>query len=332
MSLISITNKNVKNIKDKLLLSLLQDYCKKNNINYSFVLLELKKNININDNNFTQEYADKFLNLLKNFSKCDNIVHNQFIYKNKIGSGTFGNVYMVNNILDQKDYAIKKINYTNDNIFNECRILSKLNHKNIIRYNSVWHDSIYLYLQMELCSKTLKEHCLQRTKITKIDIKYFLDSLEGLYYLHSNNIIHRDIKSSNILIKNKTAKISDFNISKEIKNNSNKIIIVKSSGAGTELYSSPEIINNENYDYRTDIYSMGIVYFEIITKYKDNFDRIINIQKVKEGLHNLDNIKNIDRNIIIKMLKNNYKNRPNTKKLIKLFQKRFIKFNPHIIE
>ena len=91
-------------------------------------------------------------------------------------------------------------------------------------------------------------------------MQYFYQICRGLQYIHSKNIIHRDIKSQNIfLMKNGKLKIGDFGIAKaltETKNNASTVI-------GTPYYFSPEIINGEPYNYKTDIWSLGVVLYEM---------------------------------------------------------------------
>jgi NIMA (never in mitosis gene a)-related kinase len=91
-------------------------------------------------------------------------------------------------------------------------------------------------------------------------LQYFDQICRGLQYIHSKNIIHRDIKTQNIfLMKNGKVKIGDFGISKALtntKNNASTII-------GTPYYFSPEIINGEPYNYKTDIWSLGVVLYEM---------------------------------------------------------------------
>ena len=80
----------------------------------------------------------------------------------------------------------------------------------------------------------------------------------GLRALHEKKIIHRDLKSANVFVSGNMIKIGDFNISKIIKN---KMVI--SSQTGTPYYASPEVWSEKPYDYRTDIWSMGCILYEL---------------------------------------------------------------------
>ena len=156
-------------------------------------------------------------------------------------------------------------------IYNEASIMKKLFHPNVISFKDVFKDTKldYFYIVMEYAndgdlSKKIKA---QKQKIfgekyfseEKI-MQYFYQICRGLQYIHSKNIIHRDIKSQNIfLMKNGKLKIGDFGIAKaltETKNNASTVI-------GTPYYFSPEIINGEPYNYKTDIWSLGVVLYEM---------------------------------------------------------------------
>ena len=156
-------------------------------------------------------------------------------------------------------------------IYNEASIMKKLFHPNVISFKDVFKDTKldYFYIVMEYANDgdLSKKIRAQKQKIfgekyfseEKI-MQYFYQICRGLQYIHSKNIIHRDIKSQNIfLMKNGKLKIGDFGIAKaltETKNNASTVI-------GTPYYFSPEIINGEPYNYKTDIWSLGVVLYEM---------------------------------------------------------------------
>ena len=155
-------------------------------------------------------------------------------------------------------------------IYNEANIMKKLIHPNIISFKDVFKDTKldYFYIVMEYAddgdlSKKIKQQ--QKKKIEKYFpeekiLKYFYQICKGINYIHSKNVIHRDIKSQNIfLMKNGNVKIGDFGIAKSLsKTKSNAMTII-----GTPYYFSPEIINGEPYNYKTDIWSLGVVLYEM---------------------------------------------------------------------
>jgi len=249
---------------------------------------------------------------------------------------------------------LKKTKYnhiSNGKWNNEVSIMSMLSHNNIIKYHSSWIDygvidktdnsSIYLYIQMEICdidlSKLLDMYDLDNRKEYIYDLVKQI--LLGVRYLHYNNIVHRDLKPANILIKligdNINIKLSDFGCSKLLDNSSSeedndikvdyKISLPRipsSKYIGTALYIAPEIQNLRHYDYSSDIYSLGLIIFEIIsdiTTVSEKIDKFRNIQNY------LDTKNNPIHNIISKMISNNIKDRPNINELIKLWSSKKIK-------
>ena len=156
-------------------------------------------------------------------------------------------------------------------IYNEASIMKKLFHPNVISFKDVFKDVKldYFYIVMEYANdgdlskkikaqkqKTFGEKYFSEEKI----LQYFYQICRGLQYIHSKNIIHRDIKSQNIfLMKNGKIKIGDFGIAKALTNSKNNASTV----IGTPYYFSPEIINGEPYNYKTDIWSLGVVLYEM---------------------------------------------------------------------
>ena len=269
----------------------------KNNINISNQILNYLKNDNIiNKEIFNDEYTKiKFMlsNMVKTLSpkQIENNIESSYRYNyneiNKISEGSFGSVYKVLHNYDNTYYAIKKIFITeelledNYNFLKEIQIFSKLYHPNIVRYFtsfiSIDEDSIndfnsdeeneikienttsILFIQMELCDKTLYDYINYETKQFNNSLKYFEELLQGIQYLHSLDIIHRDIKPSNIYLLNNQVKIGDFGLSTIKKDNINKM----SDDIGTNFYLAPEILTGE-YDNKIDIYSSGIILIELL--------------------------------------------------------------------
>lgn len=245
---------------------------------------------------------------------------NDFIEIEKINKGGFGVVYKTQHKLDKMYYAIKKIPLKNINVeentkvLNEAKLLANLQHPNIIRYYSTWielnntiidmdSDSIdslsdsskslnyddfqqtytsVIYIQMELCPLSLKEY-LAINKISD-DKKYkiIMDIMNVIKYIHSKNIIHCDLSLTNILIdENDNIKLCDFGLG-EYLGPCDKYII-KSKSYGTLIYCAPESLKDNKYSYKTDIYSLGIIMFEIINNFQTEMERIEMINKLKNN-------------------------------------------------
>ncbi|MCQ2817454.1 MAG: protein kinase, partial [archaeon] len=193
----------------------------------------------------------------------------------KIGKGAFSTVYKVKSKKDKKIYAIKKVDFKKstekekDNSFNEVNLLKKINSPNVIGFVDSFYDQSnnFLYLVMEYASYgDLDLQIQNRIKTRKYyDEDELLSMMEqiaiGLKDIHSKNILHRDLKAANIFVcdpNNKLLKIGDFNVSKVINPFS-----LKNTQTGTPYYASPEVWNNMPYDFKSDIWSVGCLFYEM---------------------------------------------------------------------
>ena len=193
----------------------------------------------------------------------------------KLGKGSFSKVYKVRRKIDNKIYALKKMQILDAsekqkiNSLNEIRVLASINSKYIINYKEAFFDTkdSSLCLVMEYAdkgdlSKIIKEHKKSGNYFDEKDIwKIFIQLVKGLKSLHDLNIIHRDIKSSNIfLFSNGEAKLGDLNVCKILSNN-----ILGKTQTGTPSFASPEVWIEKPYGLKSDIWSLGCVLYEIVT-------------------------------------------------------------------
>ena len=208
---------------------------------------------------------------------------NADIYKKvaQVGEGSFGKVYKAE-LLDEsspnnhKIFALKKILMDNEKegfpitALREIMILKRLNHKNILSLLEIVtkkekNKTGIVYLVFEYM-----EHDISGLSNMKINfpiecIKCIMyQILEGLQYLHKNNILHRDIKTANILLNNKgEIKIGDFGLARIINPNLKKRI---TNRVVTLWYRAPELLFGENiYGSAIDVWSVGCVFSELIT-------------------------------------------------------------------
>ena len=211
------------------------------------------------------------IKFFKKHHQIENDIPYPFHKLEKIGEGGFGEVFHVKHSLDEKEYAIKKMNKKENDLY-EIKILSSLHHPNIIRYYSSWNDYQYFYIQMEYCYMNLRDYLYQEERNP-----FFMEQiLNGLEYLHGKNYIHFDLKPENILLdKEGVIKIADFGYSRSILT-SNLI----SHYYEKSLYiCSTDIL----YDSSIDIYSFGIIFLEFhLPFYKTHCEKMIHmIQKLK---------------------------------------------------
>lgn len=189
-----------------------------------------------------------------------------------LGKGSFSSVVLVKRKEDGITYAMKRVRISQlstkerENALNEIRILASLQHKNIIGYKEAFFDeeSKTLNIVMEFAddgdiegkiSHNKKFHMIFDEKTIWL---WIIQILEGLKYLHENNIMHRDLKCANLfLMKNGLLKLGDLNVSKIAK------MGIAQTQTGTPYYASPEIWKDQPYDYKSDIWSVGCIIYEI---------------------------------------------------------------------
>ena len=228
-----------------------------------------------------------------NFNNNDNNnINNQFLssyqpeekykYENfeiqmdkKIGSGFLSKVYLSNNKIDNLQYAVKIINKKKvlnnglslDIIKNEIEIQERIIHPNIVRMYSHYEDEKNYYCFLEYINGPSLLNIMEQKKngLTERETyKYFIQIIESIKFLHSNKIIHRDIKLENFLIQNQTIiKLIDFGCCALLTEDEPKRL----STCGTHLYMSPELINSQPYDYCVDIWALGVLFFELLHGY-----------------------------------------------------------------
>ena len=197
---------------------------------------------------------------------------NDFIMGRLIGKGAFGSVSLVTRKKDDKVYAMKRVNIgklnnkEKESSLNEIRILASLSHPNIIGYKEAFFDQSTntLNIVMEFADegdleKKIKNNLKKRLNFEENTIwKWIIQLLQGIKYLHDNRIMHRDLKCANIfLMKNGLLKLGDLNVSKFAK------LGMANTQTGTPYYCSPEIWKEKSYDYKSDIWSLGCIIYEI---------------------------------------------------------------------
>lgn len=198
----------------------------------------------------------------------------------KIASGGMSDVFQAKRLYDGKLVAVKlmrdsmaKNKEAVKRFYAEAELVMGLNHPNIVEVFSLEKNRNTPFITMEYIEgKTLRELLNKKRLLNnQTIINISLDITKGLEYIHSKEIIHKDIKPKNILITDSTAKISDFGIASYGPT-------AYSHRQGAPSYMSPEQIKGRDIDYRTDIYSLGITMYEMATgqvPFKGSGDREI---------------------------------------------------------
>ena len=200
------------------------------------------------------------------------VFSNRYRVIKHIGKGAFGVVILVNDMMVNEDIILKFLNAhmsSDENIIkrfvHELRLARKVTHENIIRiYDFITFGNTYAismeYFQSHSLAYEIKVNKnLKQSRILKI----FVDICKGISYAHQLNIVHRDLKPANILVgENDQVKIVDFGLAAAATSADSRLtrtgILV-----GTPTYMAPEQVRARAIDARTDIYSLGVLMYEI---------------------------------------------------------------------
>ena len=234
--------------------------------NYSDNTNNIEKNTSnfLTDGYFLKEIKYESIYDIKNFK------HHLVNGKPKLlGYGSFGNVYLEINKINKKFYAIKHIEKrrilkalnTLEPIYNEIKIQSKICHPNIVKILYANESEKYFDIVLEYANKGNLFYYIKDNEYLSESqsFKIFIQIVNAIYFLHKNNFIHRDIKPENILLFDKNiAKLCDFGWCVEFKDEP------RNTFCGTTEYMAPEMLNEKNYGKEIDIWSLGILLYEML--------------------------------------------------------------------
>ena len=189
-----------------------------------------------------------------------------------LGEGSYGTAILVRSTQDKSLAVIKQIDLTKltpekrQIAFQEGKILETFEHPNIIHFREFYFDKNFVYIVMDYAdggdlSIKIKQ---QREKNTffqeDLILNWFTQICLAIKHIHDRKILHRDIKSQNIfLTKDGSVKLGDFGIAKCLDTTLDKAKTL----IGTPYYLSPEIINDQPYDFSSDIWALGVLLYEM---------------------------------------------------------------------
>lgn len=185
----------------------------------------------------------------------------------KIGEGAAGEVFVATDTRSNKKVAIKQMDLSAQNIkmlVTEISIMKESSHPSIVAYYESYLVNDKIWVVMELMSSGCLTDILdqfQFIQLTEPQIAFICGQvLAGLSFIHSCHRIHRDIKSDNILIgKDGSVKIADFGYAAQLTKTKSK----RQTIVGTPYWMAPELIRGLDYDYKVDIWSLGIMLMEM---------------------------------------------------------------------
>jgi tRNA A-37 threonylcarbamoyl transferase component Bud32 len=193
----------------------------------------------------------------------------------ELGRGAMGIVYKGRDPKLDRLTAIKTIRFTDDfdedqaakireQFYREAEVVAKLSHPNIVTIYDVGEDLDLSYLAMEYLEGESLESFARKEQLLPIrkTIDVTAQVCDALAYAHGHGIVHRDIKPANIMIlKNGLVKVTDFGIARATASSKTRTGVIK----GTPYYMSPEQISGMKVDGRSDIFSLGIVFYQLLT-------------------------------------------------------------------
>lgn len=199
------------------------------------------------------------------------VIAERYPIKKLLGSGAMGNVYLAEDIRLKREVALKQLApglSTNTQLIarfrQEAVALARLSHPNIVQVYDFFEAEGFFWIAMEFVKGCELEEKLQLESLALQETLRLVKQLaEALGYAHEKGVIHRDFKPANVLLTESIdVKITDFGIAKLAQSS---VLTQINTVMGTPSYMSPEQANGENADLRTDIYSLGIVFYQMLS-------------------------------------------------------------------
>ena len=208
-----------------------------------------------------------------------------------LGEGSFSIVQLYEDKKTKIKYALKKmdskkvekITKNKKLIDTEVNIHGRISHPNIIKLHNYFEYKHFCFLILEYASDgTLFDIIRSKRGLSELyAFYYFLQTLNAIYFLHLHSIIHRDLKPENLLINdNNIIKLCDFGWS--VKLNDDK----RTTFCGTVEYMAPEIIKKQKYDEAIDVWSLGVLLYELVHSYSPFYSEDLDIKKIGNNITN----------------------------------------------
>lgn len=187
-----------------------------------------------------------------------------------LGKGGFAKVHELTDLTTNKVYAGKIIPksrltkpHQKEKILREIDLHRKLLHKNVVQFHHFFEDKENVYIILEYCSRKSLVHVLKNRKVlTEPEVRYYMHQLaEGVQYIHSQGVIHRDLKLGNMFLsEDMEMKIGDFGLATRVGIDGNNKITV----CGTPNYIAPEVLNMKGHSFEADIWAMGCIMYAML--------------------------------------------------------------------
>ncbi|XP_053785411.1 serine/threonine-protein kinase Nek11 isoform X4 [Desmodus rotundus] len=202
------------------------------------------------------------------------LIAGRYVLRQKLGSGSFGTVYLVSDKTAKQGEELKVLKEISVGELNpnetmqaslEAQLLSKLNHPAIVKFHASFVEQDNFCIITEYCEGRDLDCKIQEYKEAGKTfsegqiIEWFIQLLLGVDYMHERRILHRDLKSKNIFLKNNLLKIGDFGVSRLLMGSCD----LATTLTGTPHYMSPEALKHQGYDTKSDIWSLACILYEM---------------------------------------------------------------------
>lgn len=237
-----------------------------------------------------------------------------------LGKGGFAKCYELQDIDTKEVFAGKIVSknllvkqHQKDKMTQEISIHRDVSYKHIVRFHCFFEDSDFVYILLELCRRrSMMELHKRRKAVTEPEARYFVKQvILACQYLHSNNIIHRDLKLGNLFINDEMEiKVGDFGLATRLDYNGER----KRTLCGTPNYIAPEVLGKKGHSFEVDVWSLGCILYTLLvgkppfetSSLKDTYTKI-----KKNEYHVPSRVSVSAKNLIIKLLKSDPAERPN---------------------
>lgn len=250
-----------------------------------------------------------------------------FQYIKTVGRGSFGVACLYKRIHDDIQVVLKQITLTEltkgekEMAMNEVEVFSKVHHPNIISYYGSFIRGETLYIEMEFADEGNLAQVINECS-EYLPERYILNVFEqmssAISYMHSENILHRDLKTANVFLKRGIVKIGDFGISKIMNTKVHAQTIL-----GTPYYFSPEMCEGKDYDEKSDVWAMGCVLGEMCCKQKtfsaSNLSELVKKIMSAQFMPLPNGYSDQMKHLLKVLLQINPKDRPSAEEVLKFF-------------